>query len=63
MNAQQQCSSPREEFGPLQTNSTIYNFLVDYDQAKSVVVYGNGNLLACQNLQPPFPNFPRYPHP
>jgi len=40
------------------TNSTIYDFLVDYDEAKSVVIYGNNNILACQNLIPPFPDFP-----
>ena len=44
----------------MQTNSTIVNFLVDYDDAKSVVIYGNGVVLACQNMQPPFPDFPGY---
>ena len=37
----------------------MYNFLVDYDLAKSIVVYGDGVLMACKNMLPPFPDFPK----
>lgn len=43
----------------LQTNSTTFNFLVDYDDAKAIGIYGTNNFIGCQNLRPPFPDFPK----
>lgn len=40
-------------------NSTVYNLLVDYDLAQSVGIYADQNLIACQNIDAPFPDFPR----
>lgn len=43
----------------MQFNSTIYNFLVDYDEVQSIVIYGGGVMMGCKNLKPPFPDFPK----
>ncbi|KAK9837398.1 hypothetical protein WJX84_001577, partial [Apatococcus fuscideae] len=40
------------------SNSSIFNFLVDYDNALSVVIYNNGAAVSCSDMVPPFPDFP-----
>ena len=43
----------------LQSNSTVYYELVNYDDAQSTVIFDTQrNALACCNMVPPFPNFP-----
>ncbi|KAK9820061.1 hypothetical protein WJX72_005604 [[Myrmecia] bisecta] len=38
--------------------SSTVPFLMDYDEARSLVLYDNGQAVACCNMVPPFPDFP-----
>ena len=43
-----------------QFNSTVLPFLVNYDAARSIVISDGSSMIACNNIEPPFPDFPKY---
>ena len=42
----------------LQTASQVVPFLINYDEAQSMVLYNQDTVVACTSLIPPMPDFP-----